>query len=709
MKWYQERIGRFENLSDLICSFFKEFYLVIILLIALLFCMSGNAEAFTFTCSNKTSWESKADTIHDFYNTPIRPDGSPNHTLDFSEQLDTFYSKDYNLVTYGSEKCYAAISCSDESGYNFSKGFPLGHPAWTNHSQCSCAKRPQAGCNSVKWYRKGYPTYVSGVVGTKFPAYPTPTYPTSWKKRAVYKHGFAFGTSSSNISLNILSNIDKKYLPTGTKASLESCGEGSTTIDGKEVVLKYFMVKGLKTFDQTFNATQPYQEWKQDWGMCGKVNQYWNQSNVTYVSRPAEILDIPVMVFITKEGYDYDERDKACPSGTTKSGGVCIQKRPVSNGICKAGETRNPPLSYVYRSRGSKTVCPSSRFTNVNGRCLYKVTVPRTTGSCRYGRLVHGSATSYCFEFVSASYPSCPSGWSITPGIRSQCRKVKSGPVTCDSNINEKFVSCPSGSEVNPFNSSQCRKRKDTKKPIVSVDVPPDKDKIPPWCTAKGDSWNGKTQVCTKGNKSKDKTKPDKKTGVGKGTDASKDKDEKTDGNGKDGDGKGGNGKDGDGKDGDGKDGDGKDGDGKDGDGKDGDGKDGDGTGDKDNSNSDLTADSFFKDAPVAGSSDIGSRTLGKDGFYKPTYGKNESFVTLLDAVWKKSDVKGMTKVLDGLAPPVFKAGGLPVICLPLSFLPKGETLCIKFSDYSFVFDVIKMFFYFVAVMTSWRIIVGAK
>jgi len=181
MKWYQQKIGRFENLSDLICSFFKEFYLVIILLFALLFCMSGKAEAFIFTCSNKTSWESKADATYDFYNTPIRPDGSPNHTLDFSKQLDTFYNGDeYALVVNGSSGCYAAVNCLTEAGYDFSKPFKVNHPAWKNYSQCTCVKRPQAGCNAVTWHRKKTPSVKSGPVGSKFPAYPTPTYPASW-------------------------------------------------------------------------------------------------------------------------------------------------------------------------------------------------------------------------------------------------------------------------------------------------------------------------------------------------------------------------------------------------------------------------------------------------------------------------------------------------------------------------------------------------
>jgi len=383
MKWYRKRIGRFENLSDLVWSFFIEFTPFILISLALILCVFDRAEAVEFNCSNKANWETLSAKTYDFYNSKIRPDGSPNHTLKFDEQLDAFYSKDYNMVAYGADKCVASATCLDSTGYDFSKPFLKGHPAWKNSRDCSCAVNLQSLCNGVKWYRKGYPTMVSGVVGTKFPAYPAPTYPTEWNEQALYTHSFAEGTADHNMTLNISANVDTKYLKSGKSTSIENCGEESTSISGVEVTKKYYLLKGLSNHDQTFNATQPYMEWNEDWGICGKIKQYWNESPATYVSWPSIGKAVPVVALVgnlVDPGFDYMS-NVGCASGYTKVDNKCE--------------------FYGDHISGTKT-CPSY------------VPIQNPSGGCK--------------KVVDESSQPCNVGWEVNPVNSLQCRKAKAKP-----------------------------------------------------------------------------------------------------------------------------------------------------------------------------------------------------------------------------------------------------------------------------------------
>ena len=538
----------------------------------LIFLLMGIGKAYasqTYSCGNKASWESSSGIpVYDYYDTPIRPDGSPAETLDFAEQLDVLYDKDLTLKTVGSASCYGALSCLDETGYDFTKPFDSDHPAWINYNQCTCTHPVNPGCNNVTWYRAGYTSLKSGKVGTKFPAYPTPTYPSDWKTRRIYKHSYADDITDSNISLNILSNIDSKF-KTGGSATIETCEEGSTTIDGKEVVLKYYIVKGLGNHEQTFNATQPYQEWVQSWGMCGKANQYWLESDQTYVNYPAVELHVPIIVSIGIKGYSRKDKEVCAPNAVEVEPNQCKVFGPnPNNNTCPSGYT------YKYGAFGS----------------------------------------SHCYKIVQESPQPCVSPW-----------------------------------EQDPDNSGKCRKGYDSVVPDVDVDEVPDEDEAPDWCTATGDSWDGDTSTCTHADDSGGGTVAEDDTG----TDGSGEKEEEKEED------KG-------------------------------------------------EAEDFFKDAPVAKIGGIGSKTLTKDGFYTPSYGPKITFTSLLEDQLNSSGVDDMTAGLDGLAPPVYKLGGLPKVCIPRLSFSDGE-ICIDLEDYDFVFDAITIFFYFTAIMTSWRIIIGAK
>lgn len=104
-----------------------------------------------FDCSNTANWQSMASNAnpYDFFNHQIKPDGSPSSTLDFAQQLDAFYSNnEYDLIVNPDPECYAAVTCTEGTGYDFSQPFDSSHPAWSD-ARCSCSHHPQTGCNRV--------------------------------------------------------------------------------------------------------------------------------------------------------------------------------------------------------------------------------------------------------------------------------------------------------------------------------------------------------------------------------------------------------------------------------------------------------------------------------------------------------------------------------------------------------------------------------
>jgi len=682
MKWYQKRIGRFENLSELIWSFLIQFTPIILVSLALIVCLSGHAEAVNFNCANKGNWESMSAKTYDFYDTEIRPDGSPSHTLGFSEQLDTFYNGDeYLLEIDPNSECYAAVNCLDASGYDFTRPFPEGHPAWTNSRQCACSHYPQAGCARVTWHRKGTPNIKSGGSGSKFPVYQAPTYPTTWNEQAVYRHSFAEGTADATITLNITANIDRDYLPAGDSATVENCGSSSTTVQGVEVIKKSYLVKGLKNYDQSFNVRENEMTYTQDWGICGTVVQTWLESDATTASWPSVEKPVPIIVMVGRNTHELTNRDTECPTGFTDVSGTCTKKRSLTSGACIAGETRVPPVSYTTKSRGTKNVCPPRRYTSQNpyvytpsgglGReCKYKQQVMWGTSGCVTGAIVRENNIAYCVDYQPSTYPSCGAGWQPNPSNAAQCRKVTAGAFTCNSTTAKVSSACPVGTLINPSNTNQCRRAITTTPPIITVDPPPSppppgpppsppppppspsvgSKSIPPWCTASGDSWDADTAVCTYA------VAPVVECGDGTIWDSSNLKcvsdNEGSIGN---------------------------------------------------------PADDFFKGMPVVGAGKVGTRTIGSDGFYTSSYGSGVSFASLAKSKFTTLGVTSFFAPLDGLAPPVPTVEGLPTYCLKLSFMSEAEKICVDFSDYSLVFDAIKMFFYLTAGFTSYRILIGAK
>ena len=496
---------------------------------------------------------------------------------------------------------------------------------------------------------------------------------------------------------------------------MQNCGKQIKTIEGVEVTKKFYLVKGLKNHDQTFNATQPEMTWNQDWGICGKVEQKWLESDATYVNWPSVEKAVPVVVLVGNASFEYEARDKVCPSGFSEVSGICTKKRADDDGVCNAGETRNPPLSYVYKSRGAKNVCPAggggylpyvyTADEDEGSKCVYKAIASENGGCAGKAKLTNINRKLYCIDKMTESYPSCGSGWSVDPDDESQCRKVKSGNVTCDSTTDKILKNCPSGSLINPSNSNQCRRSVVVKVPDIDVDDPPEVDEdedekedededvddpggggkgyqTPPWCKAEGDSWDEKLKVC---NYAED---PGFECGKGLVWDSSSDKCISKDGYGdEDGDGDGEGEGEGEGE---------------------GDGE-GEGEGEGEGQGKDFPlADEFFKDAPVANDNFFGSKAIPGNGFYSPTYGENVSFISLIGDSFSKNK-SSITTSLSGIKPPAYLAGGLPKVCIEPNFGAGKESLCIDFKEYSFVFDFIKMMFWFLAVVSSYKIIIGAK
>lgn len=332
-----------------------------------------------FTCSNTANWKTLADHNYDFYTSRIKPDGSPASSLTSDQQLNTFYSTgDYSIIAIPDSQCYAQKTC------------PAGivnNPSDWNQSGCSCTHAPQAGCARTTWQVENHPTLVSGGVGTPMPPFPEPTYPTSWNERAVYTHTFAADTTDATISLNITGNLNTDFLPSGSTATASKCSEGATTIGGAEVIVKYFLVNGLSTFDQSFDNWYTPFEIREDWGLCGEVHQYWTEGPHKTVSRPAVSNAIPVIAYVSPSSnqYDYTDRTLGCTS----------------------------PFSY----RGD--------YINRGQACLHSYS---SSGACPdgYSRFPGGFGYSGgCRKYVRAEYSTCPDGSEIDPVNANQCRTEK--------------------------------------------------------------------------------------------------------------------------------------------------------------------------------------------------------------------------------------------------------------------------------------------
>ena len=409
-----------------------------------------------FTCSNTASWVSIASNTnpYDFYNHRIKPDGSPLSTLDFAQQLDAFYSNnEYELVVNPDSECYAAVTCTEGTGYDFSQPFNSDHPAWSD-SRCACSHHPQTGCNRVTWHRRGHPNLVSGVVGTPFPPYPTPTYPSSWNERYLYSHTFSQGTNEATIALNITANINTDYLPTGSSATATKCSEDTTTIGGEEYTRKYYLVNGLANHDQTFNATQPYQEWNENWGHCGNVRQYWTESTATVVSWPSVVKAVGVIAYVSPGAYEYSDRPY-CQEGWTDagSGNGCWHT------VAPSGTTCPPGYTYRYGAFGSSS-CRTSE--------------PR-------------------------SLRACPSGWEINPANTNQCRRaMEVADVPTDTPPDdETYDGTGSGTTPTGGGSSGSGTEGTGSDSDGSGGDQTPSDTTPPWCTGDGYTWDSSTSTCT--------------------------------------------------------------------------------------------------------------------------------------------------------------------------------------------------------------------
>lgn len=428
-----------------------------------------------FTCSNTADWKTMASnsTPYDFYKQKIKPDGSPNKKLSNTEIFNAVYKPEVAEFDFNPDsECYAEISCiesdSNPTGYDFSKSFSSSHPAWKD-SRCYCSHFPQTGCNRVSAYRKGHPELVSGGVGTPLPIYPDPTFPASWSEQYIYSHNFATDTSDATIELNIGANRDTAY---GTNTTTTKCSEDSTTIDGQELNQKYYLVSGLKNFDQS--VIDLYDEkkviYEENWGHCGGVKQYWTDSPKLNKPWPSIGRAIPVIAYVPASSsdddddnsddddsnddsnddskYEYSDRAK-CDSGYSynSAGKHCVKNAPISDNKCPAGYSRIP-------------------------------------GGFGYG--------ASCRKIVSVSLQSCPSGWEVNPSNTNQCRKKKvvSPPPATKPPVTKPPVTKPPPATKPPV----------TKPPkLVSgsgVGVGSGSSTVPPWCTGKGYVWNSSTKTC---------------------------------------------------------------------------------------------------------------------------------------------------------------------------------------------------------------------
>jgi len=335
--------------------------------------------AIDFSCGNKSSWLSGADLNLDFYNSKIKPDGSPPHSLTTSEQLSTLYNPgDYAVIAVPDPACQAIINCPGEFSGNW------------NQPGCTCGQFPQVGCAKSYWEVENQPALKSGGTGTAMPEFPNPSFPSSWNERFVYSHSFAKGTTDANISLNISANIDKNFIPEGGTATIENCGSDSTTIGGAEVTRNYRLVKGLKTKDQGFSNW--YTKWpsdgskfSQDWGVCGKIEQWWTQGPTKNVAKPAVSKAVGIISYVLlSEGAEIEIDRNMCPAGFT---------------------VRKLPHPYPYR----RTLCESLR--------------PKIGSSCPAGYVkpLVNSGMTKCWKI---DFPKgCPSGTTIKPTDPTKCIK----------------------------------------------------------------------------------------------------------------------------------------------------------------------------------------------------------------------------------------------------------------------------------------------
>ncbi len=428
-----------------------------------------------FDCMNTANWETLATNSnpYDYHTNEIKPDGSPDHTLDFAEQLDALYTGDeYVLDVNTDSECYAANICESAFSGNW------------NQPGCVCSHFPQTGCNRVTWQRRGHPNLISGGVGTQFPPYPQPTYPTPWNERYIYSHSYSAGTSDNSILLNINANVDQSYTQSSTLVSSSKCSEDTTTINGVEVFKKYFILNGLANNDQSFNATQPRQDWTEDWGVCGTVHQYWLESDATTVSWPRVEKTVPVIAYVpTDSSFEYEDRNLGC----------------------------NDP--YVYRG---------SHFPS-DQACVHSYT---SDDPCPDGYTRYPAGFGYgrgCRNTVAAEYNDCSSGWEINPINSGQCRRAQdfTPPPTDNPPAEETFTPVsgggnPDGSDIGATDggssvsdsgdsnsgsgddgSSGSDSGSSGSDGSGSGDSNSQTDTTPPWCTGAGYVWDASTSTCT--------------------------------------------------------------------------------------------------------------------------------------------------------------------------------------------------------------------
>lgn len=553
------------------------------------FLFSQEVSAQQFTCANTSSWESLAtnSTPFDYHSSPIKPDGSPSYQLSTADLFHVIYPNvsDVEIIYTNTSECYAGVTCSSGTGYDFSQSFPVEHPAWTNVAQCSCSHAPQSGCNAVTTYRLGNPSLISGPVGSPYPAFPTPVFPASWSERYIYSHTYMpeDETLDGVIQLGINSRTASGY-PGSDSTTATKCSEDIVTVGGEEYTRKFFLLTGMSNHDQSIKDLKtPEQHFIEDWGICGTVDQYWLASPALNVSWGNDVRNIPIIAYVSDTRYEYVDRGMCSAGSYLASLDKCVQTQNPNNNACPAG--------YTYISGGF----------GYGPRC----------------RLVTPSSPQPCLA-----------GYTIDPFDSTQCRiAVASTPVG-------------TGVPVTPVQGSGG-------------------GNVPSWCTATGDVWNDATLQCTYG------TQPTVSCAEGFVWDSSSLACLETQNPG------GGSG--------------------------------------ISTPVGGQGEDDFFNQAPNATPGKVGTNFITADGFYTPTYGDSVSFVSLTESKFASFGIDAMTSPLDALAPPVFAGGGLPRMCLDLTFIGSQNSPCFDFMDYSWVFDVIKIFFYFVAVVTSWRIIIGAR
>jgi len=412
-----------------------------------------------FTCSNTANWNTLADHNYDFYTSRIKPDGSPAYSLTSDQQLNTFFqSGDYAIIAIADSECYAQKTCPPGIVNNTSD--------W-NQSGCSCTHAPQAGCARTTWQVENHPTLVSGGVGTSMPPFPEPTYPISWNDRAVYTHTFSADTTDATISLNITGNLNTDFLPNGASATASKCSEGATTIGGAEVIVKYYLVNGLSTFDQSFDNWYTPFEIREDWGLCGEVHQYWTEGPHKTVSRPAVANAIPVITYVSPSSnqYDYSDRTLGCTAPYTYRGDFINRDEACAH--------------YINSGITSHTDCPEG-YTYSGGS--------------------FGAAAS-CRSFVRAEYSAWPDGSEIDPVNANQCRTEQTfeppptdTPDPEDTYDEDREVAQGPGPGSSSSGSSGSGQGESGSGSSGSGSS--SSGSAPPWCTADSLVWDSSTSTC---------------------------------------------------------------------------------------------------------------------------------------------------------------------------------------------------------------------